>query len=89
LQVQPGTGAMTQKDHAPHSHDHAQHTHAHAGPAPKDGVIDPVCGMKVRVTDDTPKVVVDGKAHYFCSTSCRDRFRAAPSRYLKSDAAAP
>lgn len=52
-------------------------------------VVDPVCGMKVRVTDDTPKVVVDGKAHYFCSTSCRDRFRAAPSRYLKSDAAAP
>jgi xanthine dehydrogenase accessory factor len=39
-------------------------------------VTDPVCGMTVTVTADTPHLLVDGTEHWFCSTHCRDSFSA-------------
>ena len=42
--------------------------------------IDPVCGMRVVVTSDTPRVVRDGGVDWFCSEACRDRFLAHPER---------
>ena len=44
--------------------------------------IDPVCGMKVEPETATADVQHDGKTYYFCSKSCKAKFRADPSRYL-------
>ena len=38
--------------------------------------IDPVCGMTVTTTPDTPHLVVDGQTYWFCRTQCRDAFAA-------------
>jgi xanthine dehydrogenase accessory factor len=35
--------------------------------------IDPVCGMTVLVTPDTPHKVVDGVEYWYCCVACRDR----------------
>jgi protein SCO1/2 len=43
---------------------------------------DPVCGMPVRVTDQTPHVDHQGKAYHFCSPACAQRFAANPAKYL-------
>lgn len=40
-------------------------------------VVDPVCGMTVTVTPDTPHLVVDGVDLWFCGTGCRDHHAAA------------
>jgi xanthine dehydrogenase accessory factor len=37
---------------------------------------DPVCGMKVAVTDATPRLVVDGAPVFFCRDACRDAYAA-------------
>jgi len=43
---------------------------------------DPVCGMTIRVTPDTPQVSRAGHSDYFCSEACRTKFvnrsRGAP-----------
>jgi heavy metal translocating P-type ATPase len=43
---------------------------------------DPVCGMQVE-PKLTRSVTYDGRAYYFCSQGCKDKFRADPLRYLK------
>src|SRR5690606_3202009 len=43
---------------------------------------DPVCGMTVDVERDHPTHEHAGETFHFCSTGCRDRFRAAPERFL-------
>ena len=52
------------------------------------GVTDPVCGMKV----DLAKALHlerEGRAYFFCSEHCRDRFEADPQRFANpSDASA-
>lgn len=35
--------------------------------------VDPVCGMTVLTTPDTPHKVVDGVEYWYCSVGCRDR----------------
>ncbi|MEN9799337.1 MAG: hypothetical protein RL653_3033 [Pseudomonadota bacterium] len=54
------------------------------GPAdsPAEVAEDPICRMKVRISSDALSAVVDGKTHYFCAASCRERF-------VKAHAAAP
>lgn len=50
---------------------------------PRAGVKDPVCGARVsREGALTDRFV--GEIYYFCSTECRDRFRALPARYLET-----
>jgi xanthine dehydrogenase accessory factor len=39
--------------------------------------VDPVCGMTVTVTPQTPHVRRDGTDHWFCSPGCRSAFLAA------------
>jgi xanthine dehydrogenase accessory factor len=46
-------------------------------PAPPRQEVDPVCGMTVMVTDDTPHARVDGVDHWFCNPGCRDTFLLA------------
>lgn len=49
-------------------------------PAAPAQVLDPVCGMTVTVTADTPHLTADGQDVWFCGTGCRDRFAAAAGR---------
>jgi len=43
-------------------------------------VEDPVCHMKVRVVESTPRIEYDGGIAYFCAPSCRDAFRHPDAR---------
>lgn len=45
---------------------------------------DPVCGMEVVAGNAKAATVFRGRTYYFCSTSCRDKFEAAPTTYLNS-----
>lgn len=44
--------------------------------------IDPVCGMKVSPVNEADRFEHDGTEYLFCSTSCAEKFRADPTRYL-------
>ena len=43
---------------------------------------DPVCGMTVETASAKPSLH-QGRAYYFCSTTCRDKFEASPQAYAK------
>jgi xanthine dehydrogenase accessory factor len=43
---------------------------------------DPVCGMRVAITDASPRLEHDGQTHYFCGPGCRTAFAANPDAYL-------
>ncbi len=57
-----------------------------AGPAAT--LRDPVCGMTVAVNPEK-HVVHEGHDYYFCSTGCREKFRASPAAYLNPEPAGP
>ena len=42
---------------------------------------DPVCGMLVDPTQAAGQRTYQGKAHYFCSATCLEKFDQAPQRY--------
>ena len=46
------------------------------------GVIDPVCGMTIDAAEAVGSVDQDGRTYYFCSTTCLERFKADPRKYL-------
>jgi uncharacterized membrane protein YraQ (UPF0718 family)/YHS domain-containing protein len=51
--------------------------------APMSGyATDHVCGMQVEKANAPASARVHGTTYYFCCDSCRDRFVAAPQRYL-------
>ncbi len=64
------------------------HSHHHA-PADTEVAIDPVCGMKVKISGAKHTAVHDGRTHYFCSPKCLAKFTAEPDRYLKPQDAPP
>src|SRR5215813_8393470 len=78
---------MSHHDHHDHAHDHAHHGHTHA--APKDGVIDPVCGMTVDPHTTPHRHTHQGRTYYFCSAGCRSKFAADPAKYLSPAADVP
>jgi xanthine dehydrogenase accessory factor len=43
---------------------------------------DPVCGMTVEVAAARHRAEHAGRTYYFCCGGCRERFRAAPDRYV-------
>ena len=49
---------------------------------------DPVCGMVID-TVGAKSAVHDGDVYYFCSSTCRDKFEAAPGSYAKPAGAKP
>src|SRR5215831_9533561 len=51
---------------------------------PVETAIDPVCGMTVDPRTAAGSHTHDGRTYWFCSTSCLERFRADPERYLRS-----
>ena len=54
---------------------------------PTASMLDPVCGMKV-AADSAVSAVYQGKAYYFCSGTCREKFEANPRQYSASPARA-
>jgi Cu+-exporting ATPase len=44
---------------------------------------DVVCGMQVEPAKAAGTSEYQGKAYYFCSTSCKTKFDANPARYAK------
>ena len=70
-----------------HGHGHSR-SHDHEGDSQARGAIasaperdvDPVCGMTV-ATAGAKSAVYAGKAYYFCSPDCREKFEAAPASY--------
>lgn len=68
------------------------HLHGATGPdnqrnggnlgAPPDQAVDPVCGMTIK-TAGAKSTVHDGHAYFFCSQTCREKFEAAPTFYVK------
>jgi xanthine dehydrogenase accessory factor len=46
------------------------------------GALDPVCGMTVAVATARHRAEHDGRTFYFCNARCRERFLAAPARWL-------
>jgi len=48
---------------------------------------DPVCGMDVDEEKAAAKVEHKGTTYYFCSESCRDKFKQNPDQYLSKSTA--
>ena len=65
----------------------AAHVEAKAPSSESDDARDPVCGMTVRVEGARHRAEHQGRAYYFCCAGCKDRFVAAPGRYLEGDRA--
>lgn len=94
LMMRFGCGAhvMGHGGHGRHSHGRsdsdagsAQHGTQADDRAPEQAT-DPVCGMTVK-TAAAKSSVVGGRAYYFCSDDCRDKFEAATDQYVKGVAA--
>ena len=60
--------------------------HAHARHHPPieeaSSVRDPVCGMTVDPASAEHRADHAGASYFFCSTRCREKFEAAPARYV-------
>jgi YHS domain-containing protein len=50
--------------------------------------VDPVCGMTV-ATAGAKSAVYAGKAYFFCSPDCREKFEATPASYATRAATSP
>ncbi len=51
-------------------------------PTAQDVVIDPVCGMDIKVSDSRYSSKYKDKTYYFCSSSCKKAFDKDPSKYI-------
>ncbi|MCR4283136.1 MAG: heavy metal translocating P-type ATPase [Bauldia sp.] len=81
------------------AHDHHQVGHAKAGDRgdvsrPDVATVpaarlerDPVCGMNVDPATAKHHTEYRGRAYYFCSARCRERFEAEPQKYLAPETA--
>jgi YHS domain-containing protein len=68
-----------------HGHGGAGHEGDAAGKPPAKAV-DPVCGMTVD-TAGARSSFYDGRAYYFCSQNCREKFEKSPADYAKGTSA--
>ncbi|HYL06189.1 MAG TPA: YHS domain-containing protein [Thermoanaerobaculia bacterium] len=61
-----------------------RHAVATAGeePAAAARAVDPICGMTVEVAGARHTAEAGGRTWYFCCGGCRERFLAAPERFL-------
>ena len=57
-------------------------SHGSSGDRGGQQAIDPVCGMAVDPQKTTQHASHAGRDYHFCSARCRDKFTAAPDRYL-------
>jgi len=61
--------------------DHPEHK------ASSEKHLDPVCGMEIPDPESALAFEYKETTHYFCSKSCRERFKADPEHYLRPEAA--
>jgi len=63
---------------------HMEHEHhdAHPDQAVLKEFVDPVCGMKTEDETAFMKYEHEGMPYYFCSESCRDKFKSDPAKYV-------
>jgi len=47
--------------------------------------VDPVCGMKVEIDDDTFSSEYNEDIYHFCSNNCQDSFKKNPTAYISGD----
>lgn len=73
-------GCQDKFDRAPESYVRVAETNSQ-----ETAEIDPVCGMKVLPSKAAARAVEDGKAYYFCSQGCADKFKAEPGKYLQGE----
>jgi P-type Cu+ transporter len=69
-----------------HEHHHTGHDHSRSSTqsSAQGSVRDPVCGMTVQPgTARGGSVEHAGSTYWFCSAGCREKFIAAPARYLE------
>ena len=75
---------MTHADHAAHQQHGCCAAKAHHH-SPPGQATDPVCGMTVDAATTQHHAEHDGQSYHFCSASCRTKFRADPSSYLRDE----
>ncbi len=46
-------------------------------------VTDPVCGMEIDEENAAGKTEYQGVTYWFCSDSCREKFKAQPGKYAR------
>ncbi|MBS0555938.1 MAG: heavy metal translocating P-type ATPase [Proteobacteria bacterium] len=66
-----------------HSDDKSLHAHSKTSVA-----TDPVCGMSVDRQTAKHRAEHAGRAYYFCSARCREKFVAQPEQYLRGSSSA-
>jgi YHS domain-containing protein len=76
-----GCGAHMMGHH--HCRDHSNEGDGDRFRAPVNAR-DSVCGMTV-ATAEAKSAVFPGRAYYFCSQSCRDKFEASPQAYVQPE----
>lgn len=67
----------------------AHHHDPRANPAISTGgetATDPVCGMTIEITSDTPQRAHHGETFHFCSAGCLEKFDADPHLYASGNA---
>ncbi len=66
---------------------------SHGRPSAPNGanatVRDPVCGMTIHPQDAAGVFEYKGQTYYFCNSSCLEKFRADPEKFLEPNVAAP
>jgi YHS domain-containing protein len=67
-------------------HHHRDHSHGDDGDRFRTPIQarDPVCGMTV-ATAEAKSALIAGRAYYFCSQTCRDKFEASPAAYVQPE----
>src|SRR5690242_7019493 len=81
-------GEHDHRAHAPGTGAHAYSTPAQTNIGADAAHVDPVCGRKIS-TNPAHAVTNAGHTYYFCGSSCADKFRAAPERYVSTPNAPP
>ncbi len=75
-----GQEETTTHDH--HGHNHAHEHHSEHGACHHESLKDPVCGMTV--SEDSPhQLEHGGRAWYFCSARCKEKFSQNPQTYIE------
>ncbi|MBI2061888.1 MAG: YHS domain-containing protein [Nitrospirae bacterium] len=74
----PKMMGMMHGGHDEKSHEEATEHGAHATKA-----VDPVCGMEMKIAEDTPRTTHEGKTYYFCSGEDLKKFLDEPEKYAK------
>lgn len=59
------------------------HHHHDSSPSSSLTLVDPVCGMKVSPEDAARHSQFNGQTYYFCSASCKAKFKANPEHYVQ------